>query len=126
MPLTKSATARPVQASATNSIGGTTTTNPGLAINYGVSGVAVITNGGTGPSTECQVRVDFSADNSTWVIGYVIGGGGTTANAVTRIPYTFAPMGAGGDWAYYRLVFTGNTGQAVTVQADDSTTTSPV
>lgn len=126
MALTKSGSARTVQASATNAAGATTTTS-WLAINCGVSGIALVSNGGTGPDPECQVRAEFSADGSTAAAGYVLlGGGGRSANAATPVPYTFAPAGAGGDWAYYRLVFTGNAGQPVTVQASDSTTTSLV
>lgn len=121
MALSKSGTARAVQSAVSNSAGGTTTTS-GLVVNYGVSGVATITNGGTGPTAECTVRIDFSADNSTWITGPVIGGGGTANSAITLIPYAMG-VGAYGDWAYYRLVFTGNSGQAVTVEASDSTTT---
>jgi hypothetical protein len=123
MALTKSVANRAVQASATNTAGSTTTTS-GQLISYGVSGVAVITNGGTGPTVACSVYVDFSADNSNWITGPAIGVGDTVNSSVTRIPYGFGPGGPMGDFAYYRLRFTGNTAQSVTVQADDATTTS--
>lgn len=126
MALTKSSSARSIVSSQSCSAGGTVASASGFEIGYGVSILATITNGATGPTVECQVRVDFSADGTTWNTGYVIGGGGTTANAVTRIGWSLAPAGGGGDWAYYRLVFTGNTGQAVTVAAVDSTTTAIV
>jgi hypothetical protein len=92
-------------------------------INYGVSGVAVITNGGTAPTLPCGLRLDFSPDGgTTWVTGPFVGYGDTVNSSVTRIPYSLG-IGAGGDWTHYRTTFTGHTGQSVTVQADDSTTT---
>lgn len=120
MALTKSPTARAVLASVSNAAGDTKT-SAGFLVGYGVSGVATITNGATGPTVECTVRIEFSADNSAWVTGPVLGGGGTANSAVTWIPYALG-IGSHGDWAYYRLVFTGNTGQAVTVEAADSST----
>lgn len=120
MALTKSGTARAVQASATNTAGSTTTTS-GQSTGYGTSGVAKITNGGTGPTVACSVYLDWSADNTTFYSGPSIGSGDTVASSVTLIPYSLG-IGSGGDWAYYRLRFTGNTGQSVTVEAEDSTT----
>lgn len=90
--------------------------------NYGVSGVARITNGGTPPTTPCGVYLDFSADGSAWVNGPMIGVADLVANSVTAVPFAIG-VGSGADWAYYRVRFTGNTGQSVTVQADASTTT---
>lgn len=119
MALTKSS--QTPQASASNAAGGTTT-GSGLAINYGVSGVAVITNSGTGPTVACSVYIDFSSNNTDWFNGPAIGVGGIANSEVTRVPFALG-IGAGGDWNYYRVRFTGNTGQAVTVQADAHTTT---
>lgn len=122
MALTKSAALRAVQASATNAAAATTT-GSAQTINYGVSGVATITNGGTAPTVACSLRLDFSADGSTWVTGPIIGSGDTVNSSVTVIPYSLGICGASGDWVNYRTVFTGNTGQGVTVAASDSTTT---
>lgn len=120
MALTKSGSARVVQSSATNTAGSTTTTS-GQTVGYGASGVAKITNGSTAPTLPCQVYMDFSADNSTFYNGPSIGSADTVASSVTLIPYAIG-IGTGGDWAYYRLRFTGNTGQSVTVEAEDSST----
>lgn len=120
MALTKSGSARVVQASSTNSAGSTTTTS-GQTVGYGTSGVAKITNVGTAPTVACSVYIDFSADNTNWYNGPSIGSADTVASSVTLIPYSLG-IGSGGDWAYYRLRFVGNTGQSVTVEAEDSTT----
>lgn len=121
MALTKSSTARAVVASASNSAGGTTNSSA-QTVGYGVSGVAKITNGGTGPTVSCKAYLQFSADGTNWFGSMLVADGGTTASAVTERAYTVAPGGAFGDWTNYRVQFTGNTGQAVTVQADDSYT----
>jgi len=120
MALTKSN--RTAVSSQSCSAGGSVT-GSGQTIGYGVSGVASITNGGTGPTVTCGVYLDFSDDNSTWTTGPLIGLGDTVNSSVTYVPYSLG-IGAGGDWAYYRVRFTGNTGQAVTVAAADSSTTS--
>lgn len=82
-----------------------------------------ITNGGTGPTVQCEARVLVAAKNTSmpaaaaegtgdldWKQVYVIGGG-TTANASTRASYRFGP-----EIAYIEIEFTGNTGQSVTVE----------
>lgn len=120
MALTRPGTARAVQASTSNAAAGTTTSS-GQSIGYGDSGIAVITNGGTGPTIACALYIDFSADNSTFINGPAVGSGDTVASSVTTIPYSFG-IGGGGDWNYYRTRFTGNTGQSCTVIATDSTT----
>lgn len=102
---------------------GSTVYGTGLPINYGVSGVALVTNGSTGPTTGCGVYLQFSADNSNWTEPFLVGIAATGNSVVTPIPFAIA-IGAGADWAYYRLAFKDNSGQAVTVQADASTTTS--
>jgi len=121
MALTKSA--QTPQASTSCAAGGTVN-GSGLPINYGVSGVAVVTNGPSGPTTGCALYLQFSADNSAWTQPVLVGIADTAANAVAAIPFAVAAPGAGGDWAYYRTTFSGNSGQAVTVQAVASTTTS--
>lgn len=82
-----------------------------------------LTNGGTGPTTQCEARIMVARKQSSmpaagaegtgddaWKQVYVIGGG-TTANASTRGVYSFGP-----ETAYVQIEFTGNTGQSVTVE----------
>ncbi len=121
MALTKSSSAL-VSTSSTSCGAGGTATGSGVLIGYGISGVATITNGGTGPTTACGVYLDFSADNTTWTTGPLVGLGDTANGSVTRIPFAIG-IGSGGDWAYYRTRYTGNTGQAVTVEDAASSTT---
>lgn len=89
-----------------------------------------ITNGGTGPTVQCEARVlvahkdtsmpsaaaEGTADTD-WKQVYVIGGG-TTSGASTRGVYRFGP-----EVAYLEIEFTGNTGQSVTVEAHATTYT---
>lgn len=120
MALTKSN--RTPQSSTTCTAGGTQS-GSSSSLNYGVSGVAKITNGGSAPTTPCGLYLDFSPDNgTTWYAGPLIGVADVVASSVTLIPYALG-IGAGGDWTHYRPRFTGNTGQSVTVEAQDSTTT---
>lgn len=87
-----------------------------------------MTNGGTGPTTQCEARVMISQKGSSmpaaaaegtadtdWKQVYVQGGG-TTANASTRGSYRFGP-----EVAYIQIEFTGNTGQTVTVECTGDT-----
>lgn len=87
-----------------------------------------LTNGGTGPTVQCEGRVlvahkqtsmptaaaEGTADTD-WKQVYVIGGG-STASASTRGVYRFGP-----EVAYLEVETTGNTGQAVTVEAHVTT-----
>ncbi len=120
MALTKSGQA--VQASASNGAG-STTTGSSFAVGYGVSGVAMITNGGTGPTIGCDFVIQVSNDGgSTW-FEWSRQTASVTNSAVSLFPFSLGVAGNGGDWDHYRSVFTGNTGQAVTVQCDAETTT---
>lgn len=105
-------TARTLVASASNSAGGTTT---GSAINLttalGLSGTLQITNGGTAPTVACTAYIDVSNDNSTWRQWLAITAGLTVSTA-----YTY-PFSLPAEIMYARARFTGNTGQAVTVEA---------
>lgn len=89
-----------------------------------------ITNGGSGPSAQCEARVMVAHKDSAmpaagaegtgdtaWKQVYAIGGG-TTNNASTRGVYRFGP-----EVAYLQIEFTGNIGQAVTVEAHATTFT---
>src|SRR5574340_1785886 len=88
---------------------------------------AATTNGGTGPTAQCEGRV-LVAHNATLPAAGSAGadwktvwrfGGGTTASAVTEQAYD-VPVGVMG----LEEEFTGNTGQAVTVEAYLSEVTS--
>ena len=119
MALTKST--QSVQASATNTAGSTTTSSS-FATNYGVSGVATIANGGTGPTVACDFVIELSNDGgSTW-FEWSRQTAGTAINTTYRFPFQLG-LGAGADFGHYRTKFTGNTAQSVTVQADAETTT---
>lgn len=118
MALTK--TAQSPQASATNAASGTTT-SAAFDTNYGVSGVAKITNGGTGPTNGCDFVVEGSNDGGTTYFELYRQTAGVVASAVYLFPYWFG-IGQGADFAKYRVKFTGNTGQSVTVQCDAQTT----
>ena len=82
-----------------------------------------ITNGGTGPTTQCEARIMVARKQASmpaagaegtgdddWKQVWVVGGG-TTANVSTRSTYQFGP-----EVAYVQIEFTGNTGQSVTVE----------
>jgi hypothetical protein len=88
-----------------------------------------LTNG-TAPTLQCEARIMVAHKDSAmpsagaegtgdtdWKQVYVIGGG-TTASASTRGTYEFGP-----EVAYLQVEFTGNTGQAVTVEAHATTYT---
>jgi len=90
-----------------------------------------MTNGGTGPTLQCEARVLVARKQSSMPAAASEGtgdddwkqiyaqGGGTTASASTRGSYRFGP-----EIAYIEIEFTGNTGQSVTVECTgDSYTT---
>lgn len=119
MALTK--TAQSVQASATNSAGGTTT-SAAFDANYGASIVARVTNGGTGPTVACDAVLEVSNDGGTTWFEWDRQTAGLVAS--TAYPMAFKlGIGDGADFGKYRVKFSGNTGQSVTVQADAETTT---
>lgn len=123
MALTKSSSARSGYTyGAGNCTAGSTVTGTGLSTGYGVTAVGKIVNGATAPTTPCAAYVDYSADNSTWISGPMIAVGDLVASSTTPFAITLG-IGSGADFAYYRIRFTGNTGQAVGVGYDDSTTT---
>lgn len=119
-----------VVTSASNSAGGTTRGRLDCSAVDGGILTFRITNGGTGPTVQCEARVlvahkdtsmPAAASEGTgdgdWKQVYVIGGG-TTASASTRSVYLFGP-----EVSYLEIEFTGNTGQAVTVEAIATTYT---
>lgn len=71
-----------------------------------------IVNGATGPTIPAYARLEISGDNSTfyeWLRAY----GTTVASDDISFSFPALPTAAG----YARIVFTGNTAQAVTVHA---------
>lgn len=103
------------QASATNTAG-STTTGSWIDITACITAVvlAKITNGGTGPTVACTCSIDLSPDNGSTV--YAGAGGSFTAGTTSSTTYTGAFDVTGN--MYFRTVFSGNTAQSVTVQAD--------
>jgi len=105
-------TAKTLQASASNTAGSTTTaTTWTMTTSYGGVVQARVTNGATGPTVGCSVTVNISVDNSTWR-QFAQVTAGTTNNGVYDYAFDLpAPI------MYSQVVFSGNTGQAVTVEA---------
>jgi hypothetical protein len=105
-------TARTLQASATNAAGATTNgTTWTLTTAFGGVMTGLITNGGTGPTIGCDFVVQISTDGAAWKDF-----SRQTAGTTLSVAYPFAveiPPGV----MYARPVFTGNTGQGVTVEA---------
>jgi len=124
---TATKTARTIVASGSNAAGSTTRGRLDLSTAFGGYLTLKITNGATGPSVQCVANV-LVAHNATlpaaagagsdWKTAFSVGNG-TAANAV-------------GEWAlaidpaimHLEVEFTGNTGQAVTVEAVFSELTS--
>lgn len=118
MALTKNS--RTIVASASNGAGSTTRGTLDLEAAYGGYLTLKITNGGTGPTVQCTANV-LVAHNATLPAAGSAGtdwktiasyGGGTTASAVTEIGMPIDPS-----IMALEVEFTGNTGQAVTVEA---------
>lgn len=108
---TANKTARTLQSSGSNSAGGTTNgTGLDLRTTFGGLAMGRITNGGTGPTVGCDFVIQTSTDNSTWR-EYARQTAGTTASQSYDFPIEVPPS-----VMYVRSVFTGNTGQAVSVE----------
>ena len=87
-----------------------------------------MTNGGTGPTVQCEARILIARKQASMPTAAAEGtadddwkrvytqGGGLTANASTRGSYRFGP-----EVAYIEIEFTGNTGQSVTVECTGDT-----
>lgn len=113
-------------ASASNAAGATTRGTIDLSTAYGGIVTMKITNGATGPTVQCEGRVLIShADTlpaaasagANWKTIWRFGGG-TANSAVTEQSFQFGP-----EVRHLEVEFTGNTGQAVTVEAIASTYT---
>lgn len=121
---TKTQTRTALVASASNAAGSTTRGRLDCTAVDGGIVTFRITNGGTGPTTQCVARVLIAHKDTAmpaaaaegtgaadWKQVYEIGAG-LTANANARGVYRIDPS-----IAYLEIEFTGNTGQAVTVEA---------
>lgn len=124
MALTKNDTT--IIASASNAAGATTRGTIDLSSAYGGIVTLKITNGATGPTVPCEGRVLIShADTlptagpagADWKTVWRFGGG-ITASAVTEQSFQFGP-----EVRHLEVEYTGNTGQAVTVEAIATTYT---
>lgn len=123
-------TARTVVASASNAAGASTRGTLDLRGALGGILTMKITNGGTGPTVQAEGRVLIAHNDGATPAAGAAGtdwktvwrfGGGTTANAVTEQSFEFGP-----GIMHLEVEFTGNTGQAVTVEAILSEVTNSV
>lgn len=121
--MAKTLTAAVLVSSAANTAGSTTRGRLDVSAADGGQIRFRMTNGGTGPTLQCEARILVARKQTSmpsaaaegigdddWKQVYVIGGG-TTASASTRGSYRFGP-----EIAYIEIEFTGNTGQSVTVE----------
>ena len=107
-----------LQSSTSNTAGSTTTSSSlDMTTGYGAVILAKITNGATGPTVACTATVNVSSDNSTWKYYQ-----SATAGVANSGVYAFA-FDIAAPIMYAQVVFTGNTGQTVTVEAFAETLT---
>ena len=124
---TATKTARTVVASASNAAAATTRGTLQLASALGGILTFKITNGGTGPTVQCVANVLIAHNSSLpaaasagtdWKTIFSVGNG-VTAGTVGEWSYVIGP-----EVINLEVEFTGNTGQAVTVEAYFSEITS--
>lgn len=128
--MAKTITGAVLVSSTSNAAGGTTRGRLDCSAADGGMIRWTLTNGGTGPTAQCEVRIlvarkqasmpaagSAGSGDDDWQTVFVQGGG-TAANAVTTGSYAFGP-----EVAYIEIEFTGNTGQAVTVRCTGDTYT---
>ncbi|MFP5465145.1 MAG: hypothetical protein ACLGHR_10295 [Gammaproteobacteria bacterium] len=113
--------ARSIVASGSNAAGSTTRGTIDLRTSQGGLLTGKITNGATGPTLQCEMRILVAHNDGATPAAAPAGadwktiqrfGGGTTANAVTEFSFVVDP-----GTQHLEVEFTGNTGQAVTVEA---------
>jgi hypothetical protein len=118
--LTKNARAL-IAAGTTNAAGGTTRGTLDLRTAQGGLLTMKITNGSTGPTVQCECKVLIAHNDESTPAAAGAGadwktiwkfGGGTVNNAITELSYPIDPS-----VMHLEVEFTGNTGQAVTVEA---------
>ena len=117
-----------VAAGTSNAAGATTRGTVDLRTPHGGLLTLKITNGGTGPTVQCEGRVMIAHTAGATPAAASAGAdwktiwrfnGGTPANAITEQSYRVGP----GEM-HLQTEFTGNTGQAVTIEAFLSEVTS--
>lgn len=121
--MAKTITGQVLVSSAANTAGSTTRGRLDVSAADGGMIRWAMTNGGTGPTVQCEARILVARKQASmpsaaaegtgdddWKQVYVQGGG-TTSSAKTRGSYRFGP-----EVAYVEVEFTGNTGQSVTVE----------
>ena len=109
-----------VVTSSTNTAGSTTRGTTDLRGCHGGWLTLKITNGGTGPTIQCEGRVLIAHNSGStptaasaganWKTVFVFGGG-TSNNGITEQNFVVPPC------THLEVEFTGNTGQSVTVEA---------
>ena len=109
-----------VAAATSNAAGATTRGTVDMRGKQGGLLTMKITNGATGPTLQAECRILVAHDTGTtptaasagavWKTLWVFGGG-TVANAITEQNVWLNPA------CHYEIEFTGNTGQAVTVES---------
>lgn len=104
-------TSRTIQASASNGASSTTNgTELDLSTKYGALVCAKITNGGTGPTVGCDFVV-YVGESTGTKREFSRQTAPTTNSAVTEFVVEVPPSAM-----FVNVTFTGNTGQAVTVE----------
>lgn len=120
MPLSKTARVL-VAAGTSNAAAGTTRATIDLELAHGGLLTMKITNGATAPTAQCEGRVLIAhaatvpaagGAGADWKTAYTFGGG-IVANAITEMSPYVVDIGV----MALEVEFTGNTGQAVTVEA---------
>ena len=98
-----------------NTAGGTTTSAVvDLTTSYGGLIVGTIVNGATGPTVGCTAQCQTTTDNGTTWDNFLGAVGTTLANATTNFVFEL-PLSV----IKARVVFSGNTGQAVMVSCKE-------
>ena len=101
-----------LQTSSSNTAGSSTTSSSvNLTTAYYATILAKVTNGTTPPTLPCAATVNVSADSSTWR-QYAQQTAGLAASGVYSMAFDLPPS-----IMYAQVVFSGNTAQAVTVEA---------
>ncbi len=85
---TATKTGATIQSSTSNSAGGTTTSSArDVSTTFGGILTARITNGGTGPATPCECRVQVSHDSGTTWLELARAGAGITSSTAYDLPF---------------------------------------
>lgn len=101
-----------LQTSTSNGAGAVTTSGSvNLTTAYAATVLAKITNGVTAPTAPCAATINVSADGSTWR-QYAQQTAGLAGSGVYPMAFDL-PLSV----MYAQVVFSGNVGQAVTVEA---------